>query len=208
MGLRELRYKVLDGPLNWCWWRRDYPIGKLQVVPDFRRIPSRESKLNRWNKNVDISATRETLSKAHVLNCWGSPMNFFRSRVNCRGLWIKSNISIKSQDYLQCKLLESYSQWHHGKTDQSVYRNRTKNIRLTTTFHLILMMTSAHVVETSVTTTDNSPSQDYTHPNDQTTLFHLFCYKFDMCSAVVNICNPLTIFSSDLRIPELLKGYH
>ena len=52
-------------------------------------------------------------------------------------------------------------------------------------------MTSAHVVETSVTTTDNSPSQDYTHPNDQTTLFHLFCYKFDMCSAVVNICNPL-----------------
>ena len=53
------------------------------------------------------------------------------------------------------------------------------------------MMTSAHVVETSVTTTDNSPSQDYTHPNDQTTLFHLFCYKFDMCSAVVNICNPL-----------------
>ena len=32
------------------------------------------------------------------------------------------------------------------------------------------MMTSAKVVETSVTTTDNSPSQDYTHPYDQTTL--------------------------------------
>ena len=31
------------------------------------------------------------------------------------------------------------------------------------------MMTSAQVVETSVTTTDNSPSQDYTHPDDQTT---------------------------------------
>ena len=30
--------------------------------------------------------------------------------------------------------------------------------------HLTLMMTSAQVVETSVTTTDNSPSQDYTHP--------------------------------------------
>ena len=26
------------------------------------------------------------------------------------------------------------------------------------------------VVETSVTTTDNNPSQDYTHPDDQTTL--------------------------------------
>ena len=31
------------------------------------------------------------------------------------------------------------------------------------------MMTSAQVVEMSVTTTDNSPSQDYTHPDDQTT---------------------------------------
>ena len=33
-------------------------------------------------------------------------------------------------------------------------------------------MTSAQVVETSVTITDNSPSQtqDYTHPDDQNTL--------------------------------------
>ena len=35
------------------------------------------------------------------------------------------------------------------------------------------MMTSAQVVETSVTTTDNSRSQDYTHPDDQTTLLHV-----------------------------------
>ena len=34
------------------------------------------------------------------------------------------------------------------------------------------MMTSAQVVETSVTTTDNSLSQDYTHPDDQITLLH------------------------------------
>ena len=32
------------------------------------------------------------------------------------------------------------------------------------------MMTSAQVVKISVTTTDNSPSQDYTHPDNQTTL--------------------------------------
>ena len=32
------------------------------------------------------------------------------------------------------------------------------------------MMTSAQVVETSDATTDNSPSQDYTLPDDQTTL--------------------------------------
>ena len=35
---------------------------------------------------------------------------------------------------------------------------------------LTLMMTSAHVVETLVTTTDNNSSQDYTHPDDQTIL--------------------------------------
>ena len=54
-----------------------------------------------------------------------------------------------------------------------MYTNWTKYIWLTTTFHLTLMMTSAQVVETSVTTTDNSPSQDYTHPDDQTTLLHV-----------------------------------
>ena len=35
------------------------------------------------------------------------------------------------------------------------------------------MMTSAKVVETLVTTTDNSASQDCTHPDDQTTLLHV-----------------------------------
>ena len=40
------------------------------------------------------------------------------------------------------------------------------------------MMTSAQVVETSVTTTDNSPIQDYTHPDDQTTLSQVsFCQE-------------------------------
>ena len=52
---------------------------------------------------------------------------------------------------------------------QVKYQN-IKYIRLTTTFHLTLMMTSAQVVETSVTTTNNSPSQDYSHPDNQTTL--------------------------------------
>ena len=35
------------------------------------------------------------------------------------------------------------------------------------------MMTSAQVFETSVATTDSSPSQNYTHPDDQTTLLHV-----------------------------------
>ena len=36
------------------------------------------------------------------------------------------------------------------------------------------MMTSAQVVETSVTVTDNSPFQDYPHPDDHTTRSFIF----------------------------------
>ena len=37
------------------------------------------------------------------------------------------------------------------------------------TIHMTLMMTSSQVVETSVNVTNNSPSRDYSHPDDQTT---------------------------------------
>ena len=49
--------------------------------------------------------------------------------------------------------------------DQSIY---TTHWRYTN--HLTLKMTSAQVVETSVNVTLNSPSQDYTHPDDRTPL--------------------------------------
>ena len=51
--------------------------------------------------------------------------------------------------------------------------NWTKHIQLTTTIHLTLMMTSTQVVEMSVTTTNNSASQDYTYLDNQTTLSHV-----------------------------------
>ena len=47
------------------------------------------------------------------------------------------------------------------------------NLSLDSDDDLTLMMTSAQVVETSVTTTNNSPSQDYNHLDDQTTLLHV-----------------------------------
>ena len=43
---------------------------------------------------------------------------------------------------------------------------RDLNIYWRFTVQLTLMMTSAQVVETSVNVTSNSPSQDYTHPDD------------------------------------------
>ena len=39
-------------------------------------------------------------------------------------------------------------------------------------------MTSAQVLETSITTTDNSRSQDYTNQDDQTTLLQVNHYVF------------------------------
>ena len=44
---------------------------------------------------------------------------------------------------------------------------------------LTLKMTSAQVVETSVNVISNSPSQDYTHPDDRTLLYEIdyFCPK-------------------------------
>ena len=57
------------------------------------------------------------------------------------------------------------------------------------------------VVETSVTATDNSPSQDYTHPDDQATLLHvtpgfkpftvclycLFCFCWYFCRLLSSV---------------------
>ena len=46
------------------------------------------------------------------------------------------------------------------------------------------MITSAQVVETSVTIPDNSPSQDYTHQDDRTTL--LLCHFYDKLNSNSN----------------------
>ena len=40
------------------------------------------------------------------------------------------------------------------------------------------MMTSAQVVETSVNVTNNSPSRDYSHPDDQTTQTIDTCLRY------------------------------
>ena len=44
------------------------------------------------------------------------------------------------------------------------------DLEYSTDFALDSTMTSAQVVKTSVTTTDNGPSQDLAHPDGQTTL--------------------------------------
>ena len=71
-----------------------------------------------------------------------------------------------------------------------------------------MKMTTAQVVETSVTVNNNSPIQDYVHPDDQTqpTFETLFCHAFHMkfcrlLSSAILMRN----FSISLLSPYTLK---
>ena len=65
-------------------------------------------------------------------------------------------LTLDDQDYIMTKLVTG-----HQNHDQ-----RHKYHHLTKTLHLTLKMTTAQVVETSVT--NNSLSEDYSHPDDHT----------------------------------------
>ena len=55
---------------------------------------------------------------------------------------------------------------------------------------LTLKMTTAQVVETSVTVNNNSPIQDYVHPDDQTQPFGIFVVKhFLACPSLLGFSN-------------------
>ena len=64
---------------------------------------------------------------------------------------------------LQMNQMDNLTLYHAIETNQSC---------LTTIIHMTLMMTSAQVVKISDTITNSSPSQDYTHLDNQTTLSH------------------------------------
>ena len=59
--------------------------------------------------------------------------------------------------------IASYSEWFEPRSFSSLY---IVIVQLTNTIHLTLKMTSAWVVETSVT--NNSSFQNYTHPDNHT----------------------------------------
>ena len=64
--------------------------------------------------------------------------------------------------------------------------------------HLQSQMTSAQVVETSVNVISNSPSQDYTHPDDRTLLYDMtpgfkpFTIKI-IAFVIIIIFSPLSV---------------
>ena len=60
-------------------------------------------------------------------------------------------------------------------------------------------MTSAQVVETLVTTTDNSPSQDYTYLDDQTTLLQNNFYLTSLSILITSLLDNLGILEGKFR---------
>ena len=72
------------------------------------------------------------------------------------------------------------------------------------------MMISVQVVETSVIINDNSPLQNYTHPNDQFTLSHVFVFVFHyfftfVYDSLASFISILMVFIRDLISMESLK---
>ena len=85
-----------------------------------------------------------------------------------------------------------------------------QTIRLTTTSHLTPMMISVEIVERSVIINDNSPLQNYTHLNDQTTLSHVFVFVFHyfftfVYDSLASFISILMVFIRDLISMESLK---
>ena len=69
------------------------------------------------------------------------------------------------------QIKKKQSEFHQQKEISSQRWTTTLNFIICEIILIItLKMTPAKVFETSITTADNSPSQDYTHPNDQTIL--------------------------------------
>ena len=69
---------------------------------------------------------------------------------------------------------------------------------------MTVMMTSAQVVETSVNVTNNSPSRDYSHPDDQTTQTTKISVSSGTLSVILSasgLATSLTGFGAAVGIP-------
>ena len=133
------------------------------------------------NHNIDWDSTeclicstnyfqRPTLESWYT-NLEQTPLNRCQQLTTARTkkltIWLTINGSKPTNDWWQT-LHESFSQYDHGLTDQSPLTDQHNIIDWqNNTIHLTLKMTSAQVVETSVT--NNSSFQNYPHPDDHTT---------------------------------------
>ena len=82
--------------------------------------------------------------------------------------------SFEPRSHFKSSLRSVHNQWHYRLTDRRpILSNQVYNQRIIPSSDVIqltltLKMTTAQVVETSVTVNNNSPIQDYVHPDDQT----------------------------------------
>ena len=88
---------------------------------------------------------------------------------------------------------------------QCIYDRSFYSIYWRYTNHLTLKMTSAQVVEMSVNVISNSPSQDYTHPDDRTLLYDMTpgFKPFTMLCVVACCCDLLEVVGWSLKLAKL-----
>ena len=70
-------------------------------------------------------------------------------------------------------------------------------------FHLTLKMTTAQVAETSVTVNNNSPIQDYVHPDDQTQPTFEMTPGFKPFTVKPLLCK--LVFVTRLKVPNIVS---
>ena len=100
-------------------------------------------------------------------------------------LYDHNNIDSEDDPYTSCRNVslnqqQSISGLHQpGPINQPQTRHCAVNTNCMTIITLDLEMTPTQVVKTSVST-NNSPSQDYTNPDDQPTTNTRLCYKYQL----------------------------
>ena len=128
---------------NWLW-----KAGTLKLRP------------NASNKMSTTTGTLQTTYPRHKWNWQTDQLNLTNNRpISNRqmetDLWLMTNFAQVFQP------IQSWLNWPISFNEPDLQHNLLKN-----TIHLTMKMTSAQVVETSVT--NNSSSQNYPHPDDHT----------------------------------------
>ena len=85
--------------------------------------------------------------------------------------------SSESKDFGNANIANIANNLLTNKLTNYIYDRSFYSIYWRYTNHLTLKMTSAQVVGTSVNVISNSPSQDYTHPDDRTLLYDVLFYQ-------------------------------
>ena len=126
----------------------------------------------KWRKCVSSSDTLMRLVKQIPMDTTWSPMESACAIKPEENMTLKHDLDddfrSSCRNVGQCHQQQSFSGLlSPGRSNHT--NDRDSWVKTIYRFTMTLMMTSAQVVKMSVNVTNNSPSRDYSHPDDQTT---------------------------------------